>query len=319
MEAKKQKISHYELLMRACDKTKAEYERILTKEASTKHFWKTASPDFSKSEVKILKLEYKKAKLRRKAKKLSIEISELRLKAWAKTHDVEDKIYELSENAQSTDNQSAKSNKKAKKQPLAIVIVPAEIKKPSKSVEVEANEPKKRGKVAKPKPVQAVAAVEEAPKKRGKAAKPKPVEAVATVEEAPKKQGKASKPKPFEAAAVAPKKAGKAAKPKPIVTDQPKGQRGRPKTEKAPVEKPQDLTLLEGIGPKVMEILGKVGISTFAQLAAAKEENIRNILSENKFRFGNPATMIEQAKLAAAGKMTELEKLKAELKGGKRK
>jgi predicted flap endonuclease-1-like 5' DNA nuclease len=300
MEAKKQKISHYELLMRACDKTKAEYERILTKEASSKHFWKTASSDFSKSEVKILKLEYKKAKLRRKAKKLSIEISELRLKAWAKTHDVEDKIYELSENAQSTDNQSAKSNKKAKKQPLAIVIVPTEIKKPSKSVEVEVNEPKKRGKAAKPKPVQAVAAVEEAPKKRGKAAKPKPVEAVAMVEEAPKKAGKASKPKP-------------------IATDQPKGQRGRPKAEKAPIEKPQDLTLLEGIGPKVMEILGNVGISTFAQLAAAKEENIRNILSENKFRFGNPATMIEQAKLAAAGKMTELEKLKAELKGGKRK
>jgi predicted flap endonuclease-1-like 5' DNA nuclease len=62
-----------------------------------------------------------------------------------------------------------------------------------------------------------------------------------------------------------------------------------------------------------------VGISTFAQLAAAKEEDVRKILSENKFRFGNPATMIEQAKLAAAGKMTELEKLKAELKGGNRK
>ena len=67
------------------------------------------------------------------------------------------------------------------------------------------------------------------------------------------------------------------------------------------------------------KILSDAGISTFAQLAAAKEEHVKNILVEKKFRFGNPATMIEQAKLAAAGKMAELEALKAELKGGKRK
>jgi predicted flap endonuclease-1-like 5' DNA nuclease len=309
MEAKKQKISHYELLMRACDKTKAEYERILTKEASTKHFWKTASSDFSKSEKKILKLEYKKAKLRRKAKKMSVEISELRLKAWAKTHDIEDKIYELSDNGQNADNQSVMSDDSSKKLSkkekakrfVTIVIAP---------------EPKSTGKTEREKPVES--AIFE-PKKRGKVAKPKPVEDVATVDEASNKRGKVAKPKPVELAAEVPKKPGKAVKPKPVLTEQAKGQRGRPKTEKAPVEKPQDLTLLEGIGPKVMEILGKVGISTFAQLAVAKEENIRNILSENKFRFGNPATMIEQAKLAAVGKMTELEKLKAELKGGKRK
>jgi predicted flap endonuclease-1-like 5' DNA nuclease len=293
MEAKKQKISHYELLMRACDKTKIEYERTLTKEAATKHYCKTASPDLSKSEKKILSLEYKKAKLRRKAKKLSLEISELRLKAWAKTHDIEDKIYELSESPQIVDNQpivsdnsDKKSNKKGKgKPPLAIVIVPSEIKKPSNSkpkyAEAEAPEPKKRGRVAKPKPVEAV---EAEPKKQGKVAKPKPIETVKEVATEPKKSGKAAKPK--------------------AATD---------------AQKPQDLTLLEGIGPKVMEILGNAGISTFAQLAATKEEDVRNILLENKFRFGNPATMIEQAQLAAAGKMTELEKLKTELKGGKRK
>jgi predicted flap endonuclease-1-like 5' DNA nuclease len=283
MEAKKQKISHYESLIRACDKTKAEYERILTKEASSKHFWKTASSDFSKSEIRILKLEYKKAKLRRKAKKMSVEISELRLKAWAKTHDVEDKIYELSENAQSSDNasdanDSKKGNKKAKKHPLAIVIVPTEIKKPSKPVEVAAAEPKKAGKAAKPKPVEVA----------------------------------------VKAAAAEPKKAGKAATPKPVAATE-KVQKGRPKTVKAAAENTQDLTLLEGIGAKVKEILGNAGITTFAQLAAAKEADIKQILVENKFRFGNPPTMIEQAKLAAAGKMTELEALKLELKGGRRK
>jgi predicted flap endonuclease-1-like 5' DNA nuclease len=312
MEAKKQKISHYESLIRACDKTKAEYERILTKEASSKHFWKTASSDFTKSEVKILKLEYKKAKLRRKAKKMSIEISELRLKAWAKTHDVEDKIYELSE-TQSVDNQSdsndsnKKSNKKAKKHPLAIVIVPAEIKKP-KPVEVAAKvaaEPKKAVKAAKPKPVEAVAKVVAEPKKAVKVAKPKPVEVVAKVVAEPKKAVKVAKPKPVVTVAkvvAEPKKVGKVAKPKPVAT----------------AEKPQDLTLLEGIGAKVKEILANAGITTFAQLAAAKEADIKQILVENKFRFGNPPTMIEQAKLAAAGKMEELEALKLELKGGRR-
>jgi predicted flap endonuclease-1-like 5' DNA nuclease len=304
MEAKKQKISHYESLIRACDKTKAEYERILTKEASSKHFWKTASSDFTKSEIKILKLEYQKAKLRRKAKKMSIEISELRLKAWAKTHDVEDKIYELSESAQSADNSSdandsKKSNKKAKKHPLAIVIVPTEIKKPSKPVEVAAAEPKKAGKAAKPKPVEVAAKAADEPKKAGKAAKPKPVEVAAKV-------------------AAEPKKAGKIAMPKPEASTE-KVQKGRPKTVKAAAENTQDLTLLEGIGAKVKEILGSAGITTFAQLAAAKEADIKLILVENKFRFGNPPTMIEQAKLAAAGKMDELEALKLELKGGRRK
>lgn len=316
MEAKKPKISHYELLMRACDKTKAEYERILTKEASSKHFWKTASSDFSKSEVKILKKEYQKAKLRRKAKKLSVEISELRLKAWAKTHDVEDKIYELTDNGQSVDNQSNKASKKAKKHPLAIVIVPAEIKKPSKVVEAAVEEPKKRGKVAKPKSIE-VADAE--PKKQGKVAKLKPVE-VATAE--PKKRGRVAKPKIEEVvtkvAAEEPKKAVKVVKPKPIATEA-KVQKGRPKTEKAAVAPATDLTLLEGIGAKVKEILGNAGITTFAQLAASKEEDIKSILVANKFRFGNPPTMIEQAKLAAAGKMTELEALKEELKGGRRK
>ena len=329
MEAKKPKISHYELLMRACDKTKAEYERILTKEASSKHFWKTASSDFSKSEVKILKKEYQKAKLRRKAKKLSVEISELRLKAWAKTHDVEDKIYELSDNGQSADNQSSssdsnkKANKKAKKHPLAIVIVPTEIKKPSKPVEVAVAEPKKSGKVAKPKPVEVVAKVAAAePKKRGKVAKPKPVEVVAKVAAVePKKSGKVAKPKPVEVVAkvaAEPKKVVKVAKPKPVATEA-KVPKGRPKTEKAAVAPATDLTLLEGIGAKVKEILGNAGITTFAQLAASKEADIKRILVESKFRFGNPPTMIEQAKLAAAGKMTELEALKEELKGGRRK
>lgn len=309
MEAKKQKISHYELLIRACDKTKAEFERILTKEASTKHFWKTASSDLSKSEKKILKLEYQKAKLRRKAKKMSVEISELRLKAWAKTHDIDDKIYVLSDNGQSADNPSVgnddaskKLSKKEKAKRFVTIVIAPEPKNMGKTekekpVEAAVVEPKKRGKVAKPKPIEE-AIVE--PKKRGKVAKPKPVETVAAVEEAPKKSGKA-------------------AKPKPVATTEPKRQMGRPKAGKAAVEAPQDLTLLEGIGAKVKEILGDSGISTFAQLAAAKEEDVRNILLAKKFRFGNPATMIEQAKLAAAGKMAELEALKAELKGGKRK
>ena len=56
MKAKKQRISHYELLVQSCDNAQVGYERALTKEASAKHFVKTASSDSAKSEIKILEM-----------------------------------------------------------------------------------------------------------------------------------------------------------------------------------------------------------------------------------------------------------------------
>lgn len=80
-----------------------------------------------------------------------------------------------------------------------------------------------------------------------------------------------------------------------------------------------DLKLIEGIGPKIAELLNKDGINTFAQLSVTKVEKIADILKNAGARYAlaNPGTWPQQAKLAAAGKMDELKKLQDELKGGK--
>lgn len=79
-----------------------------------------------------------------------------------------------------------------------------------------------------------------------------------------------------------------------------------------------DLTKIEGVGPKVAQILSGAGISTFQQLAAADVSSVQKILSEAGLQMMNPAGWIEQAKLAAKGDWTGFEKLQSELKGGRK-
>ena len=90
---------------------------------------------------------------------------------------------------------------------------------------------------------------------------------------------------------------------------------------KAPAPaKPDDLKLIEGIGPVISGVLQEAGIKTFAQLADAKAEHIREILEKanpNLLRLADPTTWPKQARLAASGKWEALEKLQDRLKGGK--
>jgi len=82
-----------------------------------------------------------------------------------------------------------------------------------------------------------------------------------------------------------------------------------------------DLTIVEGIGPKIaQEVLGAAGIRSFAQLAETPVDRLRELLAEAGSRFAahDPGTWPEQAALAAKGDFEALEKLKAELDGGKR-
>jgi predicted flap endonuclease-1-like 5' DNA nuclease len=79
-----------------------------------------------------------------------------------------------------------------------------------------------------------------------------------------------------------------------------------------------DLTVIEGIGPKIREILSHYGIGTFQDLATRSSDSIRDILKSNGLGFTDPSTWAEQAHLASIGKMKELEVLKKELKHGKR-
>ncbi len=82
-----------------------------------------------------------------------------------------------------------------------------------------------------------------------------------------------------------------------------------------------DLTIIEGIGPKIAEeVLGGAGIRSFAELAATPVDRLRELLSAAGSRFAthDPATWPEQAALAAKGDFEALDKLKAELDGAKR-
>jgi predicted flap endonuclease-1-like 5' DNA nuclease len=65
-----------------------------------------------------------------------------------------------------------------------------------------------------------------------------------------------------------------------------------------------NLTLINGIGPKVATILNTAGITTFAQLAATNEEQLRIILDNAgaRYRAMNPASWPAQASQFLASK-----------------
>lgn len=80
-----------------------------------------------------------------------------------------------------------------------------------------------------------------------------------------------------------------------------------------------NLRLIEGIGPKIEGLLNEAGIKTFKELENAKLITLAGILDAagSRYRMHDPATWGAQAGMAAEGKMTELKKWQAELKGGK--
>lgn len=91
--------------------------------------------------------------------------------------------------------------------------------------------------------------------------------------------------------------------------------------EPAEAVEPDDLKLVEGIGPKISSVLQAAGIATFAQLADASADQIKEILeaeNPNLLRLADPTTWPDQAKLAANGEWEALETLQDELKGGLR-
>lgn len=85
-------------------------------------------------------------------------------------------------------------------------------------------------------------------------------------------------------------------------------------TEEAPT--PDDLELVEGIGPKIAEALAEAGITTFAQLAEMTPEAIQEIVSAAGIGSKSPSTWPQQAALARDGKLEELKTWQDELNGG---
>ena len=96
-----------------------------------------------------------------------------------------------------------------------------------------------------------------------------------------------------------------------------------PKAEKKTVAKASkgsdDLSKVEGIGPKIKEILQNAGVNSFADLAAKTADEVREILAAEGTRYNrfDPTTWPDQAKLAAAGDWEALKELQDKLTGGR--
>lgn len=105
----------------------------------------------------------------------------------------------------------------------------------------------------------------------------------------------------------------------PEVAEASEGDSGEEQVEAvAPVERPVDnLTRIEGIGPKISSVLQAAGITTFTELADTDAEHVREILRAAGLNLADPTTWPDQARLAAAGDWEGLKRLQDNLKGGR--
>lgn len=80
-----------------------------------------------------------------------------------------------------------------------------------------------------------------------------------------------------------------------------------------------DLTVVEGIGPKISELCSGVGVTTWRQLADTDVAELQSILDAagSRYTVHKPATWSHQAELLAAGRWAEFRAFTEELKGGK--
>lgn len=82
---------------------------------------------------------------------------------------------------------------------------------------------------------------------------------------------------------------------------------------------PNDLKIVEGVGPKIDGLLKEGGINNWAELAATDVSRIQEILDAAgpRYKLAVPRTWPQQAALAAEGKWAELKALQDELQAGK--
>ncbi len=79
----------------------------------------------------------------------------------------------------------------------------------------------------------------------------------------------------------------------------------------------EDLTILDGIGPKIEELLRANGVAGFAQLAQLDEPSLLEILDRGgaSFRYANPSSWAQQAALVVQNDWDGLKQLQRELNG----
>ena len=80
-----------------------------------------------------------------------------------------------------------------------------------------------------------------------------------------------------------------------------------------------DLTEIEGVGPKINSLLQEAGFNTFEDVANAKKSELKAVLDDagERFRVHDPTSWPQQAALAAEGEWAKLHALQEELVGGK--
>ncbi len=78
-----------------------------------------------------------------------------------------------------------------------------------------------------------------------------------------------------------------------------------------------DLTKIEGIGPKIASVFADNGIGTYEALSGSKVWDLRTILADNGLSQHDPSSWKKQATLAKNDKRDELKVLQDELDGGK--
>jgi predicted flap endonuclease-1-like 5' DNA nuclease len=66
--------------------------------------------------------------------------------------------------------------------------------------------------------------------------------------------------------------------------------------KKKSAAKPDDLTVINGIGPKISAVLNAAGITRYNQLAKADAAQLWEILEKASIRLAKPESWIEQAK-----------------------
>ncbi len=81
---------------------------------------------------------------------------------------------------------------------------------------------------------------------------------------------------------------------------------------------PEDLKIVEGIGPKIEQLLKDAGINDWQSLADTEVGRLWEILKAagDKFKLAQPDTWPQQAALAAAGQWSKLNELQDRLQGG---
>jgi predicted flap endonuclease-1-like 5' DNA nuclease len=82
-------------------------------------------------------------------------------------------------------------------------------------------------------------------------------------------------------------------------------------------QRSDDLTVIEGIGPKTAATFQASGILTYQDLADSEIEKLQAILAEANLRLGTPETWPKQAQLAAKGDWQGLQQLQDELTAGR--